>query len=1112
MDIFSLFALDAYLPEAILSGHHEPGLAALSILIAIAASAMALQVGGLARSAPDRFARNFAVLSGAVALAGGIWAMHFVGMLALDVGIEVSYDRGLTAASALPAFVAAWIALRLFARRRIQTPQLLIGGTAIGLGIGAMHYTGMAAMRMDALLRLDAAWFVASIVVAVVFAVAALWIRFGPLRRHSIDETRAVMLGGVVMGLAISAMHYTGMAAAVFVGRREATHANGAGSASDLALWIGALSLGLVMLVALANALIRLHRLYRQVHDNEARMRAVVDTAVDAIVTIDGFGVITSFNASAERMFGWTADEVIGRNVRMLMPEPDASAHDGYLAHYRRTGEARIIGVGREVTARRRDGSPMPIRLAIGEARVAGGPVFVGYITDISARKAMEASLREREEQYASLIRNIPGTAFRCLPTREWEVIFVSDAVEQISGWPAEEFMAGRRNMADIVHPDDCEPVFDCIAEALAEGRGYVTEYRVVHRDGSVRWVWESASGVFDERGEVRWLDGVIIDINARREMEMDLRDAKERAEHAAEARSAFLANMSHEIRTPMNAIIGFSELLLDTPLRADQRRHMGTVHGAARSLLGLLNDILDTAKLEKGVIELETEDFSLRELVGHVADMFLLQTERKGVALEVDYRATGEHFRGDALRIRQVMINLVGNAIKFTEHGHVQIKVTDADPGVRIAIADTGIGIAEERLAQIFDPFVQADASMSRRFGGTGLGTTIARQLVELMGGTIGAESRLGEGSTFHVCLPLASGATVTRGVFSGTRLPALRMLVADDVADNLELLRVALGAAGHTVVTAADGEEAFRAFGRETFDVVLMDMQMPGVDGPEATRMIREFERGSSRAPTPVIALTASVLDKDRNAAREAGMDGFASKPIEWPVLQREIARVLGISEIAGEGHTPADTASAGGVDWAAGERRWGSRAALIGALRRFVATGSDTPDTIAARMDGGDRGAALAELHRLRGAAANLSLVRVARAAAALETALQGEVAEDVWRAGLADLSTLLDEAVNEFGAAAASDPPVAVARDAASHKALVRHGEALLMRLRGGGIDDDHLRALREHMSVERYGVLCAAIDEFDFDRAVDCLQGELVAAREEGGEDERIEPR
>src|SRR5690606_38059207 len=214
MQILSLFALDAYPPEAILFGHHEPGLTALSVLIAIAASIMALQVGGLARSAPDRFARNFAVLSGAVALAGGIWAMHFVGMLALDAGIEVSYDRTLTAASVLPAFVAAWIALRLFTRRRIQTPQLLLGGTSIGLGIGAMHYTGMAAMRMDALLRLDAAWFVASIAVAVVFAIAALWIRFGLLRRHAIDETRAVVLGGIVMGLAISAMHYSGMAAA----------------------------------------------------------------------------------------------------------------------------------------------------------------------------------------------------------------------------------------------------------------------------------------------------------------------------------------------------------------------------------------------------------------------------------------------------------------------------------------------------------------------------------------------------------------------------------------------------------------------------------------------------------------------------------------------------------------------------------------------------------------------------------------------------------------------------------------------------------------------------------------------------------------------------------
>jgi HPt (histidine-containing phosphotransfer) domain-containing protein len=273
-----------------------------------------------------------------------------------------------------------------------------------------------------------------------------------------------------------------------------------------------------------------------------------------------------------------------------------------------------------------------------------------------------------------------------------------------------------------------------------------------------------------------------------------------------------------------------------------------------------------------------------------------------------------------------------------------------------------------------------------------------------------------------------------------------------------------------------------------------------MPGVDGLEATRMIRDFERGSGCTPTPVIALTASVLDRDRNAAREAGMDGFASKPIEWPALQREIARVLGLAETAGDGVVPTETTSAGGVDWVAGERRWGSRSTLIDALRRFVVASANAPATIAARIDAGERAAALAELHRLRGAAANLSLVRIERVAAALETALQGEVAEDVWRNGLADLSALLDEAVAEFGAAAPIEPARASSRDPA---ALMHHGEALLARLRAGGIDDGHLQALREHMSVERYGVLCVALDEFDFDRAVDCLDGELSAAREEG---------
>lgn len=1100
MSLQHIFHFGSHDAAQVLTAHHQHGLMLLSLLIAVVASCMALQVGGLARDTADRTARNFAVFSGSVALAGGIWAMHFVGMLALDAGIEIRYDSFITAISALPALLASWLALRLLARRRITRRELVLGGSAIGAGIGAMHYTGMLAMRMEAELRLDPLWFLFSLAVAVGMAIFALWLRFGLLRQRRLGAWGSVLAGGTVLGLAIAAMHYSGMAAAVFIGEAQAGHGAFSEAHSQLAMWIGLISLALLFLVALTNALIRLRTLYRRLQDNEARLRAIIETAVDGVVTIDGFGVITSFNKSAEAMFGWSEAELIGRNVSILMPEPDASAHDGYMANYRHGGSPRIIGIGREVVGLRKDGSLMPMRLAIGEARVGGGKVFVGYITDISERKQMEASLQEREERYASLIRNIPGAAFRCLPTRSWEVLFISEAIEQISGWPAAAFIAGEKNLADIMHEDDREPVFECIQGALEQGSGYVTEYRVVRRDGSVRWVWESASGVAGDDGQVRWLDGVIIDITSRRDMEMDLRHAKDRAERAAEVKSSFLANMSHEIRTPMNAIIGFSELLLDTSLRKDQRRYLTTVHGSARSLLGLLNDILDTAKLEKGAIELETEDFSLREVCQQLIEMFALQAGRKGLELILRYEVQHEFFRGDALRIRQVLINLLGNAVKFTERGEVTLQVEERPGGVHFVVADTGIGIPEERLALIFEPFVQADVSMSRRFGGTGLGTTIARQLVDLMKGRIDVHSVLGEGSRFGVFLPLPVGTARGVSVIAAPVLPPLRLLVADDVAENLELLRVALGNAGHSVHSAMDGGEAFRLFCRGEYDLVLMDMQMPGVDGLEATTMIRDYETGAGRPRTPVIALTASVLDKDRLAAREAGMDGFATKPIDWPVLQREMARVLGLHDASrAEASTdPAQRADVDeDIDWVEGERRWGSTAALAAPLRRFAERAEGSLENARDALARGDRSGLAAIIHRLRGAAANLALPRVQRAAGVVEGLLAEGAASETLHARLDALAQALQGVVGSLSEA----PRDAAAPDGTTldSAALLQHARPLLEMLRRGSVDSGHVEALSRLLPPERFRNLRAAIDDFDFEMAALCLESEIDAA-------------
>ena len=299
----------------------------------------------------------------------------------------------------------------------------------------------------------------------------------------------------------------------------------------------------------------------------------------------------------------------------------------------------------------------------------------------------------------------------------------------------------------------------------LRQGQPVLGEFLRVAKGGRRVWILGSYNPIFDTQGKVFKIVKFATDLSERHAMEEALRQAKERAEVAAAARSSFLANMSHEIRTPMNAIIGFSEVLLDSPLNATQRQQLSTVRQSGLSLLRLLNDILDSAKLDKGAVHLEQADLSLRQLCAEVCETVRLQAAQKGLALQLHYPATEpEFFHADALRIQQILLNLLSNAIKFTEVGHVQLRVAYASGVLHLSVVDTGIGMTAEQLQRIFDPFAQADASTTRRFGGTGLGTTIARQLAELMGGSIAVQSAPGAGSAFTVQLPLtlASGAAL--------------------------------------------------------------------------------------------------------------------------------------------------------------------------------------------------------------------------------------------------------------------------------------------------------------------------------------------------------------
>ncbi|MDD2544898.1 MAG: MHYT domain-containing protein, partial [Burkholderiaceae bacterium] len=835
---------------------HDPGLVALSVGVSVLASIMAMHMAALASRLHQPAARHTVLAAGALALGCGIWAMHFIGMLAFPLCARGGFDVRWTALSLLPSVVASWVALTLLTRPQLSAGTLVGGGVLVGAGIGTMHYTGMLAAELAPLMRYDPWWFAASLVVAVLLAIGALWVRFGLRAYAARHPWRATLVAGSVMGMAIAGMHYVGMAALRLQTDVQIGALDGQ-SYGLLALSVAAITLLVTGLVVALNVGLRFRELFQNIQHNELRLRAMVDTAAEGILLIDGQGLIQLYNGAAERLLGWSQAEVLGQRSHCLVPEPQRAAHDASLRRYLETGESQVVGSGRDVMALHKNGQLVPIYLSLGATQLSGSPLFVAFLTDLRQRRQME-----QEEQA--------------------------------------------------------------------------------------------------------------------------LRSAKDQAEAVAAARSAFLAHMSHEIRTPMNAIIGFTEAVLDTPLTPSQRSHLGTVQQSAHALLRLLNDILDTAKLDKGAVELEVADFSLHALCTQVLASLKISADKKGLPLVLDCSPqVPEFLHGDALRLQQVLLNLLGNAIKFTEQGQVTLRVDYAQGQLVVEVIDTGIGIEAASLDRIFDPFAQADASTTRRFGGTGLGTTIARQLTELMGGRIGVQSVVGQGSTFRVSLPLPEGQPVlapSRAFL--TQLPPLRVLAVDDVAFNLELLQICLAPGGHQVTLAAHGAEALAAFMQAPFDLVLMDLQMPVMDGLEAARRIRAFEQAEQRPPVPIVALTASVLDIDRKSAAAAGMEGFAIKPLEPLRLFAEIARVLGLAmDLAPapepEAEPPAPAAAPApapqvparnaAIDWARGLQLWGEPRRLHQAVERCVQESEATLADLQKALARTDWPALIAAAHR-------------------------------------------------------------------------------------------------------------------------------------------------
>ncbi len=638
-------------------------------------------------------------------------------------------------------------------------------------------------------------------------------------------------------------------------------------------------------------------------------LNAILDNAPAAIFAKDADTHNFIFwNKTSEKFFGLSKETVLGKNDYDFFPAEQADFF--WAKDTEAMSSKQPIDIPEESITTPDNNTLFLHTKKVPVADESGKAKFLLAVSeDITDRKKTEEKIKQSEARLKE------AEKMAHLGHWDWDImtneLYWSDEIYRIFGLEPQEFSATYDAFLNTIHPDDRDMVIKAVNSAIEGKNTYNIEHRIILPNGTIKTVHEQGDVAMDSSGKVLRMIGIVHDITERKEYEEALEKIKDAALGASRAKSEFLANMSHEIRTPMNTTLGVGELLRETNLTPEQKRYVDMFQKSGEHLLNLINDILDLSKIESGHMELERIDFNLLSIIEHVRSILAPKTREKGIELLIDIDPfIPGYLIGDPQKIKQILINLAGNALKFTQKGSILInakleRTINRDVVLLFEIKDTGIGIPPDKLDKLFKSFSQVDSSTTRKYGGTGLGLVISKKFIEMMNGHIWVESKVGKGSSFFFDIELeVSPIMIEDGkksrkkegeTVNNLKNKKLKILVVEDSDDNRQLIKLYLKNYDYHIDEAENGETGLGKMKNEGYDLVLMDIQMPIMDGYDATRLYREWEKKENKRPIPIIGLSANAFKDDREKAIEVGCSEYLTKPVRKKQLLETIEAII-------------------------------------------------------------------------------------------------------------------------------------------------------------------------------------------------------------------------